>query len=132
MSAPAPLALVQGVYAAFGRGDAAAIVAAMSPEIVWESRYPAGVPLGGVFRGHAGVRDLLGAFDDGVEVLQFQPREWIAAAENVVVLGFEEARARPTGRAYRNEWAHVWTVRDGQVVAMRTYNDTAAVGAAFA
>ena len=132
MSEKTPLELVQQTYMAFGTGDIPTMFAGMADDIEWNSHYPATVPIAGLWRGHDGVLKLLTAIGENFDVHQFQIAEFLAQGNKVVVLGFEEATVKPTGRSYRNEWVHVWTVQDGKAVAIRTYNDTAAVTAAFA
>ncbi len=131
MSAKTPLEIVQASYMAFGAGDMTAFLADMSPDVEWHSGYAPDVPLNGVWRGHDGVITLVQTIGASVDIHQFQVVEFIAQGDKVVVLGFEEAAAKSTGRSYRNEWAHVWTVREGRVARIRTYNDSATVAAAF-
>jgi uncharacterized protein len=132
MSDKSPLELVQQTYQAFGRGDVAAMQSVMAEDFEWDSRYSAGVPLGGVWRGHDGLLDFLKAVGEAVNVLAFEIQEFIAQGDKVVALGFDESRAKSTGRTYHNDWVHVWTVRDGKIAGIRTYNDTAAAAAALA
>ena len=131
-TASSPLALVQDAYQSFSRGDMAGMLAAMSTAFEWDSRYSAGVPFGGVWRGHGGVSEFLKTLSDAVDVTAFEIREFIAQGDSVVVLGFDESLVKSTGRTYHNEWVHVWAVQDGQLASVRTYNDTAAAAAAFA
>jgi uncharacterized protein len=126
------LELVQRAYQAFSRGDRLAMLETMATEIEWDSRYPAEVPFQGVWKGHAGVLELLERLNQTLEVLAFEIREIICEGRRVVVLGSEEARVKSTGRTYRNEWVHVWMVEDGTLARMRNYNDTSSVAAAFA
>jgi ketosteroid isomerase-like protein len=55
-----------------------------------------------------------------------------AQADRVVVLGSLHARVKETGRSYDNEWAMVWTLRDGKVAGWQIYEDTARELAAHA
>jgi ketosteroid isomerase-like protein len=105
---------------------------AMADDIEWDSRYPSIVPFSGVWRGHDGVKRLISTLGETIQILAFEIQEFVAANDKVVVLGFEEATAKSTGRTYRNEWVHVWTVQGGKLAKLRNYNDTAAVAAAFA
>lgn len=132
MSDGSPLELVQRMYQAFGQGDVAAMRAVIAEDFRWDSRYSAGVPLGGVWRGLDGLREFLRTLGETVDVLAFQIQEYIAQGNRVVALGFDESRVKSTGRTYHNDWVHVWTIRDGKIGEIRTYNDTAAAGAAFA
>jgi quinol monooxygenase YgiN len=60
-----------------------------------------------------------------VEIDQFAPTEFLAQGDRVVVLGALHARVTETGRSYENEWAMVWTLRDGKVAGLQIYEDTA-------
>jgi ketosteroid isomerase-like protein len=131
MSDKSPLELVQQTYQAFGQGDVATMQSVMAEDFEWDSRYPAGVPLGGVWRGQDGLLDFLKTVGETVDVLAFEIHEFIAQGNKVVVLGFDESRAKLTGRTYHNDWVHVWTIQDGKIAGIRTYNDTAAASAAF-
>jgi ketosteroid isomerase-like protein len=55
----------------------------------------------------------------------FEPREYVATGDRVVVLGFARATVKATGRAFDNDWAMAWTLADGQVDDFQVYEDTA-------
>jgi ketosteroid isomerase-like protein len=38
---------------------------------------------------------------------------------------------KSTGRAFDNDWAMVFTLREGKITGFRSYEDTGAVAAAF-
>jgi ketosteroid isomerase-like protein len=42
------------------------------------------------------------------------------------VLGFERNLIKPTGRAFEQEWVHAFTLRDGKIAKVRSFEDTAA------
>ncbi|HLM59037.1 MAG TPA: nuclear transport factor 2 family protein [Pyrinomonadaceae bacterium] len=123
--------VVQSVYEAFGRGDAAGVLAACAEEINW--RFPPSevVPYFGERRGHQGVIEFLTRIGGAVEFEEFEVRELIPAGDRVVALGRERGRVRATGKTFENEWAMFYTLRDGKVVELRSYEDTAAVADAF-
>ncbi|HYI00438.1 nuclear transport factor 2 family protein [Hyalangium sp.] len=125
------LRAVKDVYAAYDRGDLGAVLAGFTADIVWANPYPAHVPLAGEFRGHEGIRRFVSAIKASSESLAFEPREFIAQGEQVVVLGLEKVRVKPTGRTYENAWVHVWTLREGKAASIRVFGDTAAVSEAF-
>ena len=64
------------------------------------------------------------------DVIEFGPEEYIAQGNKVVVLGRFTMRIKVTGRDARSAWAHVWTIQDGVVTAVREYVDTLAVSRA--
>ncbi|MGH2598551.1 MAG: nuclear transport factor 2 family protein, partial [Dehalococcoidia bacterium] len=88
-------------------------------------------PLAGTRRGRDQVADWFAALDEAEEILRFEPREFFADGNMVLVLGFEQVRVRATGRTYENHWAFVFTVREGKITQLRAYHDTAAMAAAY-
>jgi ketosteroid isomerase-like protein len=122
---------VQEIYAAFGRGDIPALLGALAEDVEWSVAGPQEVPHAGKRRGRAEVAAFFPVLAETEEFEQFEPREFIAQGDQVVVLGYLRSRVKATGRRYENEWAMVWTLRDGKVTRFRTYEDTAAEAAAY-
>jgi ketosteroid isomerase-like protein len=122
----ADVALVQSLYAAFGRGEIATIVAAVTPDIEWRlNGSRSDHPLLGTWKGTKGVQ----AFFDELAKLQdfseFSPREFLSAGDRVFVLGHYAATIRKNGRKAASDWVHIFTVRNGKVAAFLEFNDTA-------
>ena len=133
MSAPDPEKIVRKAYAALARGDLPGLLHVFAPDMVWDSRYPKGVPFGGVWRGHDEIVDrLFNGLVNAISMEIFETREILSSAGTVIALGYERSLVRATGRVYENEWTHVWRLRDGLLVSLRTYNDNDAIAAAFA
>jgi uncharacterized protein len=122
---------VQGIYEAFGRGDIPALLSVVADDIDWSIAGPPAVPHAGRRRGRQEVEQFFPVLAATEEFEQFEPREYIAQGDQVVVLGYLRSRVKATGRTYENEWAMVWTLRDGKVLRFRTYEDTAAEVAAY-
>ena len=128
----ADVALIQSLYAAFGRGDIATIIAALAPDIDWRlngsrSDYP-------LFGNRKGPREVQAFFEE-IPKLQdfsdFTPREFHAAGDRVFVLGHYAATIRKTGRTAACDWVHIFTVRGGKVAAFVEFTDTAAFAQAW-
>lgn len=122
--------VIQSMFAAFGKGDIPAVFSHLNPEVTWNSAYAEGVPLHGVWRGLEGVQQLFSRFG-GLDIKAFVAEEFITQGDKVVVLGHERVGVKSTGKEYFNRWAHVYTVKDGKVTAVNSYNDTAAVLRAY-
>jgi uncharacterized protein len=123
---------VQDIYAAFGRGDIAAILNSLADEIEWHHPGPPDVlPWAKSRHSRAEVEQFFKVLGETHEFEAFEPREYVAQGDTVVVLGWSRARAKSTGRIYEEHWAMVWTFRNGKVVGYRAYDDTAAMVAAF-
>jgi ketosteroid isomerase-like protein len=123
--------IVTGIFEAFGRGDIPAVLAALSEDVEWEITAPPKAPYGGPRRGRAEVGESFQQLAATHEFLDLALQQFVAQGDTVVVLGRERLRARATGKTAENPWAMVFTLRDGQVVRLRTYEDTAAVAAAL-
>jgi len=66
-----------------------------------------------------------------MDARSFEPREFIAESDKVVVLGHYGWQVKANGRTFEGDFAHVFTVRNGQIVAFHEYMDSAAVAKAF-
>ena len=64
------------------------------------------------------------------DIQALEPREFIVQGDNVSVLGWERARAVPSGKVFETDWVHVFTVRDGRVVRFWGIYDTEASASA--
>ena len=122
---------VQEIYAAFGRGDIPAILNVVSPDVQWVNAGPAEIPYAKQRRGLAEVEDFFQTLYATVEPEEFEPKEYFAQGDRVLVLGRWSGRSKATGRHFDSPWAMAWTLQDGKVTSFHSYEDTAAVAAAF-
>jgi ketosteroid isomerase-like protein len=129
MSEQENLELVQEVYGAFGRGDLPGLLALLDESVDW--RLPGPAPYAGHRRGHAEVRDFFARLMEAATIEHFAPREFLAKGDTVVALGEERLRARSSGRVMTQDWAHVFTVRNGKIMSLRLIEDTAGHAAIF-
>ncbi len=121
------ITLVQSLYAAFGRGDIATIVAAMAPDVDWEVvGRSTDYPVLGKRKGPQGVQEFFRLVGELQQASEFAPREFYASGDKVFVtrsLRLEASR-RPAARSSA-EWMHVFTIKGGKVTAFREFTDTA-------
>ena len=130
MSESDNLELIRNVYGMFARGDVPAILETLTDDIDWHLLGPAEMPLGRPRRGKEEVLQFFRTIGEELKVESFEPHEFLADGDRVVVTGFEKMRVAATGRSYEVEWLHLFTVRDGRIARFREYTDTAAVLAA--
>lgn len=121
---------VRRIYEAFGRGDVAAVIDCMAPNVAWESwrhnfAQKAGVPWMKEGRGHRAVAEFLGIVA-GFKIHEFKVIA-LMANDSQVAVEFEIAADVPlSGGNFREEEMHLWTFDgDGKVVRFRHYLDTA-------
>jgi uncharacterized protein len=119
-------ALVQSLYAAFGRGEIATIINAMAPDVEWSvNGRRKDYPLLGSWKGPGEVQKFFQGVAEHQEATEFSPKEFFAADDQVCVLGHYAWKMRKTGRAVASDWVHIFTIRNGKVVKFREFNDTA-------
>jgi uncharacterized protein len=125
----ANLAVVEDIYAAFGRGDVSAILPRIAEGCRWESwedhtGQRAGIAYLQPRTGPAGVAEFFAAVA-GLDIHDFQVGDRLTGETKVAVQVIIDA-STPSGGRFRDEELHLWTLDDaGRVVAMRHYIDTA-------
>ena len=118
--------LIQDLYAAFGRGDIAAIIDAATPDVEWEIvGRRADFPTLGPRNGKAGVAEFFGLVAQHLDFAEFSPKEFFATNNMVFVLGHYAMTVKKTGRPARSDWIHLFTIVDGKVAKFREFLDTA-------
>ena len=125
--------VVQEAYAAFGRGDIAALLGQLADDVVWHGVYGAAahVPTAGERRGRPAVGRFFEQVAEHVKFSVFEPKEFIATGDKVVALGHYTATS-PAGKRFDSDFAMVFTLRDGKIAHFREFCDSAAVNAAYA
>jgi ketosteroid isomerase-like protein len=117
--------LVKDLYAAFGRGDVAAVLGAFDAAIEWQEAegvvYADGNPYVGPQAVAAGV---FGRILADVDNFAIRPVNIIDGGDTVVSEGRYTGTCRATGTPLDAQFAHVWQVRDGKIVRFQQYTDT--------
>jgi ketosteroid isomerase-like protein len=128
----ANITFVQGLYAAFGRGDIATIINGLTSDVDWDvNGRRKDYPLLGNWKGKGAVEEFFRGVVEHEEASEFSPREFFAAEDRVFVLGHYSWKIRKTGRTAASDWVHVFTIRDGKVARFREFNDTAVFAEAY-
>jgi ketosteroid isomerase-like protein len=131
MNAEENAQLVEKAYANFKRGDTAAILEALTEDVDWFIPGPTEtIPFVGRRRGRQQVAEFFAGLAQSQTAQEFEPREFISQGDKVVVLGYQRWTVHSTGRTYGDDWAHVFTIRNGKIAQFREYHDTHAEAAA--
>lgn len=96
----------------------------MTDDIKWVSPGPKAIPWAGNYEGKQAVAEFFKKIDQNVDFQQFEPREFIAQGNKVVTLGYMQVKSKMTGKSGREDWAMVFTVRNGKVAHFQEYVDT--------
>ena len=115
--------IVAAAYDSFAKGDVPAVLAVMDEHIEWTEAE--GSPMPGTFVGPRAVVDgvflRLGEIGDAFSVV---PEQLVAEDDTVVALGRYTWRHLSTKEPAEVKMVHVWTLRDGKVIAFQQHVDT--------
>jgi len=126
MSADANIKTIMSVYEAFGRGDVAAILDAVTDDVDWAAEADPGVaPWHGVRHGKDAVATFFADFGGTMEVEEFTPVSVAANDTDVLTVVRFRARSRATGKTAAMNLHHFFTFRDGKIAFYRGTEDTA-------
>ena len=125
------VAVIKGMYKAFGEGDVAGVLGRMSPDIVWHEAENFPYADRNPYRGPQAVAE--GVFArcvgewNGFAVMM---DDFIDGGDRVVALGRYKGENKSTGRHMNPQAVHVWTLKGGKIIAFQQYIDTLAVARA--
>lgn len=123
--------IINQLYNAFQSGDVDTILGLMDDEVIWFAPGPSRIKFAGTFHGKDGVRKFFDIAIENLEVLAQEVKGYLIGPDTVGVMGYEHMKVKSTGRHYESDWIHLYTLRDGKIVAFEEYVDTAAQAAAF-
>ena len=116
--------IVQHGYELFGQGDIPGFLAQLSEDIVWIIPGPDVMVGAGTYHGPEDVLLFFEKLGGAVEFQLFEPRDYIAQGDKVVVLGHSREMVKSTGRIAEFDWAGVYVIRDGKIVEYHVYEPT--------
>ena len=125
------LDVIRRGYYAFGRGDINTLLESFDEQVSWVTPGPPELATSGRRTGRQEVAEFFVSVNELFDIQRFEPKDFLAQGDRVVVVGSETARARSTGNVIELDWVHVFTMRNGKVVAFQEFFDTAAVVAAL-
>jgi pimeloyl-ACP methyl ester carboxylesterase/ketosteroid isomerase-like protein len=95
----------------------------IDPAVEWVADPDAFVA--GTYRGHQGVRQFFARLAEGFDRFQLEVDSFRDADERVVALGHVTVHGEQSGITTEQPLASVWQVRDGRIVAYRSYLEAA-------
>lgn len=118
--------IIDGLYKAFALGDVPGVLGAMDANIVWNEAegnyYADGNPyigpdavLNGVFVRVLGDHDYLNLTD--IQLHNMSDNKVLATLRY-------DGKVKQTGKTFNAQVAHLWTLKDGKIIAFQQYVDT--------
>jgi len=123
--------VVMEAYRLFQRGDIAQRLGRCHDDAAWVNPEVEHVSFAGTHHGRAGIARYFKMLDEEAQALHFDPKEFLADGDKVVVLGEAAWLSRLTGRTHEGPWVHAFTLRDGKIARFENYFDTAGAERAF-
>lgn len=124
MDEQANVRVVEGMFSSLERGDIRGVLDRLSEDVEWRIAAPAELPYAGIHHGRAEVAQYFQTFGQTAEFELFEPQEYLAKGNKVVVLGRERQRIKDSGRVVDTDWAMVFALRDGCITRFRNYVDS--------
>lgn len=122
---------IRDCYEKYRLGDISGLLEHLDEDIDLTVPEVENLPYGGIWHGRAAVEKFFELIEDAEEVTDYEPREYIAKGDRVVVLGRSTSTVRATGRHYSTEWVHVHTVKNNRITSFVEFFDTASALRAF-
>lgn len=113
-------AVVEKMFSAFGSGDVEKLVATVSNNTVWVYHGTQIIPKG-TFEKKEGVRTFFSNILAKTEIISFEPQQFIAEGNTVVVLGQEHQRVKRSGRELKQKWVQIYTVEHNLITRMEEF-----------
>jgi uncharacterized protein len=123
--------IVESGYEKFASGDIAGLLKLFADNILWQVPEVENAPFGGRREGHEAVAEFFKQLSENETFSRFEPLEFIAQNDKVVVIGETAATVTSTRRSYETPWVHIFHLRDGKVTEFQEFFDTAAATKAF-
>jgi hypothetical protein len=121
------LEIVRRGYELFGKGDVAGLLALFDPDIEWTTPGPADLPTAGTRRGAQAVGAFFQTLASTYDFTRFDPQEFIAQGDRVLVRGIDTFVVKATGKTLDFKWVHAFTVKNGKVTSFEEFGDVSAV-----
>lgn len=112
--------VVEKMFEAFASGDVEKILETVSDDTVWIYHGTQVIPKGKC-TGKDGARKFFTGILNGTEVIKFEPEQFIAEANMVVVLGNEHQKVKRSGKELKQKWVQIYTIENNLIARMEEF-----------
>ncbi|MFC0110910.1 nuclear transport factor 2 family protein [Kibdelosporangium aridum] len=115
---------IEGVYAAFGRRDLAAVLSTMDPAVTFVQAAP--LPWGGTYHGVEGVQTFLTRLLSHLDP-QVTTEALYSSGDHVVQIGRTRGRVLGNGKDFDLPEVHIWRLANTKIVSYQVHTDVPAL-----
>ena len=123
--------IVQGGYNDFLTGNVEGVLNRFAGDFSFTVPGAPEIPYAGTKRSREELAAFFSDLGEMVTFTAFEPREYIEQGDRVVALGRYAGTINRSNHPFDNQWAMVWTVRDGKVVEFTEYSDVSDIRKGF-
>ena len=125
VSDPNNLTILQGLYADFAKGDIPAVLGGLDANVVWNEAEGNEYADGNPYIGPDAVNELFGRLGGDHEYFNLTDIQLHEMSNNQVLTTLRyQAKMKKNGAILNAQAAHLWTLKDGKVIAFQQYVDT--------
>jgi len=84
-----------------------------------------------MFHGRKGIADFFSTLSDAVDYKVFDPGDYYADNDSVLVKGYQEAIVKSTGKTFGHDFLMHFKIRDGKIASFFAYVDSMDEAQAF-
>lgn len=118
------LEIAQKGFADFLKGDIKSVADACADDVQWGSYDNAIVPFAGTYHGKKGVADFFSTLGRSVDYKVFDPKNYYADKDSVLVHGRQEGVAKSTGKSFSHDFIMHFKMQDGKIAYFFAYVDS--------
>lgn len=117
------VSIVQAAFADFMKGNVQGIIDVCTNDITWGSYSDPAVPFSKTYHGKNGVGEFFATLAASADYKKFEPHEYYADKDAVLVRGFQEAVVRATGKTFAHDFLMQFKLREGKVFYFFSFID---------
>ena len=122
--------LITQIYKNFGEGKIEDVLAAFDPKIEWHEckSFPYSKSNDGIFIGpQAVLENIFANIPQYIDGFNVEVKELFGCNEKVTMVGYYQGTWKETGKAFKANATHVWTVKDNKAIHFFQAVDTAEI-----
>jgi uncharacterized protein len=116
--------LVQRGFNDFIQGNIADIVDHCTDDVQWGTFKVPDVPFTGTFNGKEGVQEYFSQLVQNVNFTSFEPKEFFAQGDRVLVLGRSSGTIKKTEKTFDRDWCMSFRIREEKIAEYFAFIDT--------